>query len=955
MTRRRLYNPAQLTPEELKASFVARQETLAEMLRIIGEQQPGHPCQHMMLIGPRGMGKTTLGLRLLHEILVTPSFATIWQPVPFHEESYGISNLAEFWLTTLHHLTRATGETRWTDRADALARDERDDNRLAAYALAALVDYCQANGKRLILFVENLDTIFKQLGDERQIHQLRATLIERSEILLIGSANTVFDAIHSHGEPLYEFFRLFVLKGLRPEETQRLLATLADDEGRSEVVGALNHEQGRLETLRRMTDGNPRLLVLACRILIESPVGSAFEDLERLIDEQTPYFKARIEELPTQARKVFHCLAEGWRPMLAKEVADAAKLNSSHSSAQLRQLMEKGYAREVTVPYTKRTLYEVSDRFYNIYYLLRSSRASRDRLTRLISFLHDLFGPIGMRTMYPATLAALRSQKSRVGDTSNLLAIMAGYVANDEEFTGRENWLRQALDLAKDMIGPNAPVIGEIRHAFTDRQETQLARLSDLMNRCVALLMDKRFEDAKSVCWTAIGERPNDTCAWTFLGLALAGGEDFEDAISAFDQVLDHTHAHDTSGQYVMIDAALAGKVISLFQLERYAAVVALVERFGERLRSGEPGDFHQMTPLAFYLNGRALKELERDEEAMVAWDQVAEYISVDSPQDLRHTAAKALAAKGAILVSLDRHEDAVAVWTRVAEYVQVNDPPELRRTVAEALRAASAVLNKLEEPEESMRACEQAARYVFPDDPPALRQIAATALSSKYATLLILERYDESSGVWRAASDYVRPDDPRDLLEPIVALLAAGANLLSALGRWVEAEEACKRLTHIDPTHHESWRVLANAILYQNDSSRLPKAEDFARQAVKLAPDSADALHTLGEVLAGRENWTGALEAFEHALRIGRVEFQDKKRPSLTVSLCQALAAGYAPQLKRIIEDFSLVDSMEPLWHAVRLELGEHLEPLPAEITDAVTDIRRVFINNPDVPSGDT
>ena len=66
MIRRRLYNPAQLTPGELKESFVAREETLTEMLRVIGGQMPGRPCQHMMLIGPRGMGKTTLGLRFLY-------------------------------------------------------------------------------------------------------------------------------------------------------------------------------------------------------------------------------------------------------------------------------------------------------------------------------------------------------------------------------------------------------------------------------------------------------------------------------------------------------------------------------------------------------------------------------------------------------------------------------------------------------------------------------------------------------------------------------------------------------------------------------------------------------------------------------------------------------------------------------------------------------------------------
>ena len=290
----------------------------------------------------------------------------------------------------------------------------------------------------------------EQLNDERQIHALRASLIERTDILLIGSANTVFEAIRSHGEPLYEFFRLFILKGLGSEETRQILAALADAEDKPGFMEALDHDHGRLETIRWLTGGNPRLVVLACRILIDSPLSSAFEDLERLIDEQTPYFKARIEELPVQARKVFHCLAEGWKPMQAREVAEAAKLNSSHASAQLKQLMEKGYAREVSLPKAKRTLYEVSDRFYNIYYLLRFSRTSRERLARFVAFLNDLFGPTGMRTMYSAALDVLRIGGSRVGESSDLLGIVAGYVATDKDFEGRYDWRRQALALVNE-------------------------------------------------------------------------------------------------------------------------------------------------------------------------------------------------------------------------------------------------------------------------------------------------------------------------------------------------------------------------------------------------------------------------------------------------------------------------------------------------------------------------
>ena len=42
------------------------------------------------------------------------------------------------------------------------------------------------------------------------------------------------------------------------------------------------------------------------------------------------------------------------------------------------------------------------------------------------------------------------------------------------------------------------------------------------------------------------------------------------------------------------------------------------------------------------------------------------------------------------------------------------------------------------------------------------------------------------------------------------------------------------------------------------------------------------------------------------------------------------------------VMERAGLVESMEPLWHAVRTEEGVEVEPLPAEIMDTVKDIRR-------------
>ena len=57
--------------------------------------------------------------------------------------------------------------------------------------------------------------------------------------------------------------------------------------------------------------------------------------------------------------------------------------------------------------------------------------------------------------------------------------------------------------------------------------------------------------------------------------------------------------------------------------------------------------------------------------------------------------------------------------------------------------------------------------------------------------------------------------------------------------------------------------------------------------------------------------------------------------------SLIRAAAAGHGERIKRIMDEAGLIESMEPLWHALRVELGEQLEPLPAEIMDAVSTIR--------------
>ncbi len=942
MIRRRLYNPAQLTPRELKESFVAREETLAEMLRDIGGQMPGRPCQHMMLIGPRGMGKTTLGLRFLYAVSDNTNLAAQWQPVAFHEESYGIDNLAEFWLSALQHLTRATGDSRWADRAESLAEDEGDTQRLAAYALAALMDFSQASGKRLILFVENLDAIFGQLRNEREIHALRASLIERPEILLLGSANAVFEAIRSHGEPFYEFFRLFTLEGLGQADTRRMLEAVADSEGKPEIPGSLDREQGRLETIRRLTGGNPRLLVLSCRMLIESPLGPAIEDLEQLIDEQTPYFKARIEDLPVQARKVFHCLSEGWKPMLAKEVAGAAKLSSSHASAQLKQLLEKGYVREVRLPGAKRARYEVSDRFYNIYYLLRFSRTGRDRLERLVAFLHDLFGPAGMRTMYPAALAALRADGLGAAAMSEWLSVLAPHVAGDQHFEGREDWQREALAIVADRVGPNAPIVQTIREEFAENEKA--SHFEEWMKRALKFNQAGCFEDAEAALRKALEIKPDHFAAWLGLGIVLDMQDRPEEAVAAYDCVLERVNKGDQIGLRILTFVTLVGKGTALAELEQLENAIAAFEQAS---RYSDPDDSIELrgtAAIAAELSGSFLVKLNREEEAIAAWQRASEHISTDDPAELRHTAAKAIAAKGRILGKLGRDEEAFTAREQVARYIRPDDSENLRRLAVNALSANGSILTDQSRYKEAAGSLERISEYIREDDSVTMRHLAVGAASLRGMVQYELGNHDLLSASSQLARKYIHRDDPIKLRRMTAKGLASVAATLNLEGRNGEAESACRTASEIDPDCDKSWTAWAQAILNQNDTERLPEAQKHARRAVELAPQNPDALRTLSNILACRGKWTEALDQLEHALRITRSESQKQEVTGLTESLIRAVAAGHGPRVKDIMEAAGLAESMEPLWHAIRAELGEELEPLPAEIMNAVTEIRQKF-----------
>lgn len=387
-----LYNPALMPPESLLAEFSARKPLLARLIEIVRDNPPGAPPQHVLIVGVRGMGKTTLLCAVAASInLREPELRQQWQPVVFGEESRRIGDLADFWLECIGQWEAATNPLLINSpRIDALLKlpaAEIEDR--ARETFLKLVD---DSGKRALLLIDNLNDVFIAIHDVEALLRLRSFLMADDRVMIIGAATRWFSEVANVDKPFFEFFRGFELQTLNLPEMRECLAGVARARGDQRVLEALKKRPLRIEALYILTGGNPRLVRIFYRLLNEGINGDLQTQLERLVDDYTPYLKAIIDALPGQQQRVLDAIAMQWNPCEVVTVAHVTRLPSNQVSAQIKSLVKAGLISEVPALGTlKKKSYMLTDRFSNIHYLMRHGRAGQQRMRWYMMTLRALF------------------------------------------------------------------------------------------------------------------------------------------------------------------------------------------------------------------------------------------------------------------------------------------------------------------------------------------------------------------------------------------------------------------------------------------------------------------------------------------------------------------------------------------------------------------------------------
>ena len=386
-----VYNP-QATPEaEFLARYSVRLELTNKLLRTILGNGPEDEPEHMIVQGQRGQGKSSL-LRRIQIALRDNQETRDWLiPLLFREELYGVTSLCRLWEEAASLLCDRPGFEELPDAIEAVWETphyEKDCYLILDRALSR-------QGVRLVLLIDNIGDLFGKLKRPEQ-QRLREILHTTKRIQIVGASTVMLEQHYDHGAPFYQFFREINLPGLSQKEALTLLRHLGTHDQQMRLEEVIARTPGRIETLRRLTAGVPRTLVLLFEILLDQD-GNAFRDLELLLDRVTPLYKHRMDDLPAQQQAIVDAVALGWDALSAGEIARATRLPSKQVAAQLKHLERANVIhREPTS--TKNNLYRLAERFFNIWYLMRHGRSGdRRRALWLVRFLEVWCSPDELR------------------------------------------------------------------------------------------------------------------------------------------------------------------------------------------------------------------------------------------------------------------------------------------------------------------------------------------------------------------------------------------------------------------------------------------------------------------------------------------------------------------------------------------------------------------------------
>ncbi len=885
------FTPSLMSSQELETILVQRQDLAQELFEKIVLSATTPAKHYALLIGMRGMGKTHLVAliyyRLLAEFDRNPTLKDKLAIAWLREEEWGVDS----WLDLVSRILRAlaVAEPQSKSLLEELRRISIEDSidRAAANATRLLKE---AIGNRtLLLMMENLDDLFKGLGEAGQ-QQFRSFLQAEQCCTILATTPALFTAVQSRTKPFFGFFNPIYLDRLTVPEAIEMLRKIATLGGQEDLASFLQTPLGRarVRAVHHLAGGNPRVYILFSQFITRDALDSLVEAFMKMLDDLTPYYQARMKELSNQQRKIVELLVDRRHPVMVKEIAADCFIDAGTAASQLRELRKLGYVE--AEQNGRESFYELHEVLMRLCLEVKKQRGQWVEI--FVEFL-KIWYPLSERKNQ---LELMRGSSRYIGDEHLERALLSD---EDPCFIGSQRDLQRALKEQQQLLATET-----LEELFHGKRLTE-----EHYQKLLELVQTDRYSEAQKLFSASISQKDRSvlkselTHALRFLkGLELLKAEKNLEALELFDAVL----AKDKSNVNAWFVHGIA-----MDSLGKYEEAIASYDRTIELKRDNYE---------AWYNRGVCLDNLERYKEAISSYEGALEY-----KPDLK----EAWHNRGISLGKLTRYEEAIASFDRAIEIQPDRDDAWYNRGIAQGN------LGNYQDAIDSFdRVIEiQPSKY--------------KAWYDRGVSLGILGKYEEAIDSYTHFIS-IKPDEPEawygkgtaqgnlgkheEAIDSFDLTIELKSDHCGAwhdrglcfhyLGEYERAIFSYDRALSIEVNDYKSWSDRGISL---TNLGRYEEAIDSFNRAISIEPDEYIPIHNQGWVYFKSGKFTESLNCFERAIAIAPNSYVSWDRKGLV----QFVMGSYENALNSWQQAFQIIHQLTPRPNDIAGLIQEFLEQL--------------------------
>jgi DNA-binding MarR family transcriptional regulator len=493
-----VFTPSAVSGEHLESITVGREFELQAIHGAFKAAATTKGRPNVLLVGPRGSGKSHLISVALHRLSLQPKLrkrlAVVWLP----EDVYTITSYRDLIRTMIKTLEGTV---------NSVATESELEEELRRVT----------HERVIVLVAENFDRTMNLLGEQGQ-RSLRALQHNSGALMILASMPSIDAKLFDHSAPFYGQFRVLHLDDLSVEQGRELLIKTAQGNDDAALVAFLESPTGlaRLRAVEHLAGGSPRLWLLVSGLMTVELLDELVPLFTKLLDELTPYFKARMDELaPAKAKILATICGQTSSQMSVRKIAEECGMSQQTASKQLHELERDRFVRKTKSETDKRsTYYELREPLLRYVLELKSNQG--EPLSLIVTFLAAWY-----------TLGELWA--SDAGDdfesilNEAFVTRVAALTIQSLESETNETADRTLASLLR--IGDAArSVAGQTE--LTAWIESQVTGGDDDLDFCVALMAGLAFQETSAVCLKTIVSICNQFPAFMFkmrfcLGIAV--------------------------------------------------------------------------------------------------------------------------------------------------------------------------------------------------------------------------------------------------------------------------------------------------------------------------------------------------------------------------------------------------------------------------------------------------